>query len=127
MHNIIKENAKWYLAQLTPSDQELVNEILDHIFDANETTPDTLLMSYSPDFIVLNGILQDYTQFVPRSHYTDNAELKTYFMAMKWLMREKFYFGDDKLLNTALIMVNNISVEDTIKLSELSDKIKKLI
>ena len=127
MHNIIKENAKWYLAQLTPSDQELVNEILDHIFDANETTPDTLLMSYSPDFIVLNGILQDYTQFVPRSHYTDNAELKTYFMAMKWLMREKFYFGDDKLLNTALIMVNNISDEDTIKLSELSDKIKKLI
>ena len=127
MYNIIKENAKWYLAQLTPSDQELVNEILDHIFDANETTPDTLLMSYSPDFIVLNGILQDYTQFVPRSHYTDNAELKTYFMAMKWLMREKFYFGDDKLLNTALIMVNNISDEDTIKLSELSDKIKKLI
>jgi hypothetical protein len=48
-------------------------------------------------------------------------------MAMKWLMREKFYFGDDKLLNAALVMVSNISDEDTIKLSELSAKIKKLV
>ena len=64
---------------------------------------------------------------MPRSHYTDYAELKTYFMAMKWLMREKFYFGDDKLVNAALVMVNNISDEDTAKLWELSAKIKKLI
>jgi len=124
---MIKENAKWYLAQLTPSDQELVNEALNRIFAANETIPDPFLMSYSPDFIILNGISQDYTQFTPRSHYTDNAELKTYFMAMKWLIREKFYFGDDKLLNAALIMVSNISDEDTKKLSDLSEKIKKLV
>jgi hypothetical protein len=71
--------------------------------------------------------MQDYTQFVPRSHYTDNDDLKSYFMAMKWLMIEKFYFGDDKLTNAALIMVNNISDEDTQKLSELSAKIKKLV
>lgn len=127
MHSIIKENAKKYLAQLTPSDQELVNDLLDKIFVANENVIDPFLMSYSPNFIALNWILQDYTQFAPRSHYTDNAELKTYFMAMKWLMREKFYFGDDKLLNAALVMVSNISDEDTIKLSELSAKIKKLV
>jgi hypothetical protein len=48
-------------------------------------------------------------------------------MAMKWLMREKFYFGDDKFVNAALIMVNNISDKDTVRLSELSAKIKKLI
>jgi hypothetical protein len=35
---------------------------------------------------------------------------------MKWLMREKFYFGDNKLSNAALVMVNNISDEDTARL-----------
>jgi hypothetical protein len=48
-------------------------------------------------------------------------------MAMKWLMREKFYFGDRNLTDAALIMVNNITSEDIGKLSELSAKIKKLI
>ena len=42
-------------------------------------------------------------------------------------MREKFYFWDDKLTNAALVMVSNISDEDTVKLWELSNKIKKLI
>jgi hypothetical protein len=69
-----------------------MNKILEQIFSAKDITPDPFMMSYSPDFIAINGIMQDYTQFAPRSHYTDNAELKTYFMAMKWLMREKFYF-----------------------------------
>ncbi|MBQ5945248.1 DUF3160 domain-containing protein [bacterium] len=124
---MIRENAKQYLSKLNSADQELISGIIEEIFSANKTVPDEFLMSYSPDFIVLNGISQDYTQFAPRSHYTDNAELKTYFMAMKWLMREKFYFGDDKLTNAALVMVSNITDEETKKLADLSEKIKKLI
>ncbi|MBO7505415.1 DUF3160 domain-containing protein [bacterium] len=93
-----------------------MSSILEQIFSANETIIDPFLANYSPDFVVINQIMQDYTQFTPRSHYTDNAELKTYFMAMKWLMREKFYFGDDKLVNAALVMVNNITDEDTVRL-----------
>ena len=127
LRNLIRENAKKYISKLNTADQELMNKILEQIFAANETIPDPFLMSYSPDFIAINEIKQDYTQFVPRWHYTDNAELKTYFMAMKWLMREKFYFWDDKLTNAALVMVSNISDEDTTKLWELSAKIKKLI
>lgn len=127
IHNIIKKNAEQYLSKLDSADKELISGILEKIFKANETVPDEFLMSYSPDFVAINQILQDYTQFTPRSHYTDNAELKTYFMAMKWLMREKFYFGDDKLTNAALVMVSNITDEETQKLSELSEKIKKLV
>jgi hypothetical protein len=85
------------------------------------------LAEYVPQYVNKHEIMQDYTQFVPRSHYTDNVDLKTYFMAMKWLMREKFYFGDDKLTDAALLMVNNISDKDTEKLASLSAKIKKLI
>ena len=127
IRNIIRENAKQYISKLDSADKELVSNVLEDIFSANKTVVDTFLSSYSPDFVAINGIMQDYTQFAPRSHYTDNAELKTYFMAMKWLMREKFYFGDDKLTNAALVMVNNISDEDTARLWELSAKIKKLI
>ena len=127
LRNLIRENAKKYISKLDSADQELMNKVLEQIFAAKDIIPDPFLMSYSPDFIAVNGIMQDYTQFAPRSHYTDNAELKTYFMAMKWLMREKFYFWDDKLTNAALVMVSNISNEDTAKLWELSEKIKKLI
>jgi len=92
LRNLIRENAKNYISKLNSADQELMNKVLEQIFAAKDIIPDPFLMSYSPDFIAINGIMQDYTQFAPRSHYTDNAELKTYFMAMKWLMREKFYF-----------------------------------
>ena len=127
LKNLIRENAKQYTSKLDSADQELVSSILEQIFAAKEIVIDPFLANYSPDFVVINEIQQDYTQFAPRSHYTDNAELKTYFMAMKWLMREKFYFGDDKLTDAALVMVNNISDEDTARLWELSAKIKKLI
>ena len=127
LKNIIRDNAKQYLSKLDSADQGLISSVLEQVFSANETVIDPFLANYSPDFVVINQIMQDYTQFAPRWHYTDNAELKTYFMAMKWLMREKFYFGDDKLVNAALIMVNNITDKDTTKLWELSAKIKKLI
>ena len=125
---IIIKNEYKYLNYLSPSYKETTADVVEKILSANSLEDfDPFLYSFSARFIVKNRIKQDYTQFMPRSHYTDNAELKTYFMAMKWLMREKFYFGDDKLTDAALIMVNNISDEDTKKLSELSIKIKKLI
>lgn len=92
LKEIIMKNADNYLKDFTIEEQNIITNILDEILTATDVTQDVLLMSYSPDFILINQIKQDYTQFTPRSHYTDNAELKTYFMAMKWLMREKFYF-----------------------------------
>ena len=125
---IIENNEKEYLKKLSPLYKEVVPDIIQEVLSANKLADyDPFLFIYSPKFIAKNNIKQDYTQFMPRSHYTDNAELKTYFMAMKWLMREKFYFGDKNLTDAALIMVNNITDEDTQRLSELSAKIKKLI
>ena len=129
IRKIIENNEKEYLKKLSsPLYKKTIPGIIDEVLSANTLEDfDPFLGSYSPRFIVKNKIKQDYTQFMPRSHYTDNAELKTYFMAMKWLMREKFYFGDNNLTNAALIMVKNITDEDTQRLSELSAKIKKLI
>ena len=57
-------------------------------FDLTDYTDDATATN---KFIQENGIDQDYTQFRPRSHYTNSSFLKTYFMATKWLMRERFY------------------------------------
>ena len=70
---------------------------------------DPLLLAYSPTFIQQKQIKQDFTQFKPRSHYTTSSFLKTYFMASKWLMREKFYFWDQKLAETSLYMIKNMN------------------
>ena len=128
--NSILNNVKTYQKELDKIDSKYSNTIsstVERILGGNGFDLDSFLAEYVPQYVNKHEIMQDYTQFVPRSHYTDNVDLKTYFMAMKWLMREKFYFGDDKLTDAALLMVNNISDKDTEKLASLSAKIKKLI
>ena len=79
--------------QVKPEYQEPLRKVWTEIWKAEQPkAPDYLMLAYSPEFIQANAIEQDYTQFRPRSHYTNSSFLKSYFMAMKWLMREKFYF-----------------------------------
>jgi len=44
------------------------------------------LITNSPIF----GYKEDYTQYVPRGHYTENEQLKAYFKTMMWLGRMRF-------------------------------------
>lgn len=37
------------------------------------------------------GYLEDYTQYIPRGHYTKNEDLEKYFLALTWLGRAAFY------------------------------------
>jgi len=43
-------------------------------------------MDVSPIF----GCVEDYTQYVPRGHYTENEQLEAYFKTMMWLGRMHF-------------------------------------
>ncbi len=63
----------------------------------------------------------DYTQFVPRSHYTKNKTLKSYFMAMMWYGRSGFVLKSPEQTRDALIItgqVNDLKVGDE-KMSDL--------
>jgi len=63
----------------------------------------------------------DYSQFKPRSHYTKNDVLKSYFIAMMWYGRMGFTINSPDLTRDALIItgqVNNLEVGDE-KLSDL--------
>lgn len=56
-------------------------------------------ITFSPIF----GYEEDYTQYVPRGHYTENEQLKAYFKTMMWLGRMRF----------ALLTDSGINVEQT--------------
>lgn len=56
-------------------------------------------------------IKEDYTQFVPRSHYEENPILRSYFKAMMWYGRSNFVVASPELtrdaMNISLMMKNN--------------------
>lgn len=46
---------------------------------------------------------------------------------MKWFMREKLYFRDNKQAKASLVMIHNIQDKDLASFSQLYDFIQKLI
>ncbi len=73
---------------------------------------------------VLN-VVEDYSQYVPRGHYTRSDRLRNYFRTMMWLGRMPFYIspGDEQtqarnifLARCAILMAKALS-EDSIALS----------
>jgi hypothetical protein len=68
----------------------LVERELDLILDAAG-------ILHSPIF----GCKEDYSQYVPRGHYTRNEDLERYFRAMMWYGRIPFYLEPDALTEGA--------------------------
>jgi len=64
----------------------------------------------SPLFTPLRPDFQnDYTQFVPRSHYTKNSILKSYFIAMMWYGRMGFTLKSPALTRDALLITGQVN------------------
>lgn len=115
-------------SQIPSTYQEAVKTTIQNIFAADQArAEDALLTVLAWANTGAMDIQQDYTQFTPRSHYTKSSLLKTYFMWMKWLMREKLYFRDDKQTKASLVMIHNIQDKDLANFSQLYDFIQKLI
>ncbi len=105
----------------------IINTVRD-ILDASQYRwSDHLILAFSPDYIEDHQILQNYTMYQPRSHYTDSNWLKTYFMAAKWLMREKFYYWDENLVKAALVMAGQLDDTELANMRQFSDMIENLV
>ncbi len=50
-------------------------------------------------------LIEDYSQYIPRGHYTRSEELKMYFKAMMWYGRLTFRLVDDFETRRALLLV----------------------
>jgi hypothetical protein len=90
----------------TPSDvQEVVQQELDLIAAHTGFSP-------SPLF----GYREDYSQYVPRGHYTRSESLERYFKAMMWYGRIMFRLQSEKETKQALYIVKAIRDTDTLEL-----------
>lgn len=132
IEKIIIQRQESILKKLPLSYQKATQDTIKEILKANnDNGKNTLLETLSPDLLTnfwsFNGLKFDYTQFKPRAHYTTDSLLKTYFMAMKRMMREKLYFTDQNVAAASLIMVNNIKDDDLTQFNEFYTFIQKLI
>jgi hypothetical protein len=82
---------------------DLAKQELDLISAAKSIGPSPLFSPLRPEFS------NDYSQFVPRSHYTKNKILKSYFIAMMWYGRMGFPLKSLDLTRDALIMTGQIN------------------
>ncbi len=58
-----------------------------------------------PDLAPDEKLIEDYTQYIPRGHYTRSEDLKKYFKAMMWYGRLTFRLNDDFETRRALLLV----------------------
>lgn len=83
--------------------QKEVSRELSLIKDHNsmELSP-VMLIGSKPD--ALEGLKEDYTQYIPRGHYTKSDELKRYFQNMMWYGRITFRLKDADETRSAILM-----------------------
>ncbi|MCK5358374.1 MAG: DUF3160 domain-containing protein, partial [Elusimicrobiales bacterium] len=91
-------------------DYELSDEIfalakaeIDLIQTATGAAKSPLFTPYRP------YLINDYSQFKPRSHYTKNDILKSYFIAMMWYGRMGFSLDSADLTRDAIIITGQIN------------------
>ncbi|MCX7608068.1 MAG: DUF3160 domain-containing protein [Anaerolineales bacterium] len=61
-----------------------------------------------PDLAAEKKLIEDYSQYLPRGHYTRSEDLKQYFRAMMWYGRLTFRLIDDFETRRALLIVQAI-------------------
>ena len=88
----------------SPVSKEVKDE-LELISNHQETfTPSPVMNMGAEDASSTEALKEDYTQYIPRGHYTKSDELKTYFQAMMWYGRMTFRAAnEDETKSAALI------------------------
>jgi hypothetical protein len=60
------------------------------------------------------GLKEDYSQYIPRGHYTKSEALKSYFKSMMWYGRLSFRLKDDDEIKSALLITSILATKDNI-------------
>lgn len=85
--------------------QKEVNEEYQLIADHQETYfPSPVMNLGSVSSNALDLLHEDYTQYIPRGHYTKSEELKTYFKTMMWYGRMTFRAAHGDETKSAALM-----------------------
>ena len=92
-------------ATKVPSEvQDVVTKELA-LMDKHDTTTISPVMSIGRTQLdILGDLKEDYTQYIPRGHYTKSEELKRYFKSMMWYGRLTFRQKDVDETRSAVLM-----------------------
>ncbi len=92
--------------------KDVVEAELQLIRNHNQTTVSPLMaMGSNPD--ALESLKEDYTQYIPRGHYTRNDNLKSYFQNSMWYGRMSFRLKNEDETRSAFLMT--LAVKDSPK------------
>lgn len=97
--NILK-NLESLKLKMTETSYQKAKQELELILGAREITASPLFDEFLSQAKLNNP--QDYTQFQPRSHYTKNSILRSYFRSMMWFSRNNFLVNSPELTRDAL-------------------------
>lgn len=70
----------------------------------NEIFYDSPIMNMGSTGSITDMLKEDYTQYIPRGHYTKSDELKSYFKAMMWYGRMTFRTANEDETKSAALM-----------------------
>ncbi len=71
------------------------------------------LMNMGGSLDPVNSLKEDYSQYIPRGHYENSAELKDYFQAMMWYGRQTFRLQNEDETKSAVLIALALSEATT--------------
>ncbi len=97
-----------YSAGLTPDLISAVQTELESIYKASDVGKSPLFAQYS------DTLQTDYTQFTPRSHYTENSALRAYFRTMMYLGRSSYFLQKDVGITDSSLLAKQFQIKSKI-------------
>ena len=79
------------------------NQELRLMYEAKTVVSSPLYGAYNPE------ISADYTQYTPRSHYTESSALRAYFRTMMYLGRNSYFFKSDNGIIDANLLAYEVN------------------
>jgi|SRR5579872_82121 len=96
-----------YSAPLSATLLSAATEELNNIYKATDIVSSPLFGDYNPD------VQTDYTQYTPRSHYTESSQLRAYFRTMIYFGRNSYFFSTDNGITDAALLNSLFNMPDS--------------
>jgi hypothetical protein len=84
------------------------------LIEAQEGIVISPMMNLGQALSDLDALQEDYSQYIPRGHYTTDDQLTAYFQTMMWYGRMTFRLKSEDETRSALLLTLALSDEDTL-------------
>ena len=81
---------------------------------AQQDTAVSPVMNLGSDSDLVEALKEDYTQYIPRGHYTHSEALEEYFQTMMWYGRLTFRLKDEDETRSAVLITLALAEKDTL-------------